>query len=100
MKLAGMGCSLRQPRREPHPSGLTPLSALARHFGDVSVVSLPRCWGRLVGGEALEQVVKVGVGELPLERGNDLLVVVLEGEQCCLGFGEAAEVVRGELARL
>src|SRR5260221_7949483 len=49
-----------------------------------------------VGGEALEQEVEVGRGELPLERGGDLLVVILEGQQRCCCLGEAAEVVRAE----
>lgn len=54
--------------------------------------------GWLVGVEALEQEVEVGFGELPLEWGGDLLVVVLEGQQPCFsfGFGEAAEVVGGQ----
>src|SRR5260370_41479067 len=47
-------------------------------------------------GEALEQEVEVGLGELPLERGGELLVVILEGEQRCCCLGEAAEVVRGQ----
>jgi hypothetical protein len=37
--------------------------------------------GGVVGSEALEQLVEVGPGELPLERGGDVLVVVLEGQQ-------------------
>jgi hypothetical protein len=49
-----------------------------------------------VGGEALEQEVEVGGGELPLERGGDLLVVVLEGQEPGFCLGEAAEVVRGQ----
>src|SRR5216683_5293429 len=49
-----------------------------------------------VGGETLEQVIEVGLGELPLERGGDLLVVVLEGQQPGFYLGEAAEVVGGQ----
>jgi hypothetical protein len=49
-----------------------------------------------VGGEALEQEIEVGLGELPLERRGDLLVVVLEGQQPGFYLGEAAEVVRGQ----
>jgi hypothetical protein len=49
-----------------------------------------------VGSEAFEQEVEVGRGELPLERGGDLLVVVLEGQQRGLCLGEAAEVVWGQ----
>jgi hypothetical protein len=52
-----------------------------------------------VGGEAFEEEVEVGLGELPLERGGDLLVVVVEGEQRGLGFGEAAEVVGVRILR-
>jgi len=49
-----------------------------------------------VGREALEQEGQVGLGELPLERGGDLLVVILEGQQRCFCLGQAAEVVRGQ----
>jgi hypothetical protein len=49
-----------------------------------------------VGGEAFEQEGQVGPGELPLERGGDLLVVVLEGQQPGSRLGEAGEVVRAE----
>src|SRR5260221_14180235 len=55
-----------------------------------------QCWGWFVGGEALEQEVEVGLGELPLERGGDLLVVGLKGQQRGFCLGEAAEVARGE----
>ena len=44
-----------------------------------------------MGGEALEQEGEVGLGELPLERGGDLLIVVLEGQQP-VGFQNSATV--------
>ena len=45
---------------------------------------------------ACEQDAQVGLGELPLERGGDLLVVVLEREQARLDRGEVGEVVGRE----
>ena len=46
-----------------------------------------------MGGDALEQVGQVRLGELPLDRSGDLLVVIPEGQQPCFCLIEAAEVV-------
>jgi len=50
----------------------------------------------VVGGDAGEQGVQVVGGELPLERGGDLGVVVLEVEQSLLDLCEIGEVVGGQ----
>jgi hypothetical protein len=41
-----------------------------------------------VGGDALEEGVEVALGELPLERCGDLLVVLLEGQQAGFDLGK------------
>ena len=46
--------------------------------------------------ESLGQAVEVRAGELPLERGGDLLVAAAEREQPLVERVEIGEVVRGE----
>src|SRR5712691_1879198 len=43
--------------------------------------------------KAGEEFVQVGAGEGPLKGSGGLLVVVLEGEQTLLEFGEGGEVI-------
>ena len=50
--------------------------------------------------EASEEFVQVGAGEGPLKRTGGLLVVVLEGQQALLEFGEGGKVIGGEDLRL
>ena len=45
--------------------------------------------------EASEEFVQVGAGKGPLKRTGGLLVVVLEGQQADLKFGEGGEVIWG-----
>jgi hypothetical protein len=54
-------------------------------------VDLDAILGEVV--ESLEQPVEVAAGELPLERGGDLLVVAAEGQQVVLERVEVFEVV-------
>jgi hypothetical protein len=49
--------------------------------------------GTGVGGKALEQELEVGLGELPLARGGDLLVV-REGQQSGLYLSGAPKSFR------
>jgi hypothetical protein len=51
----------------------------------------------VVHGDPGEQGVQVSLGELPLEGGGHLFVVLLEGQQPRLHLGEAGEVAGGEL---
>src|SRR5260370_28661862 len=46
--------------------------------------------------KAGEEFVEVGAGEGPLKGAGGLLVVVLEGEQTLLEFGEGGEVIGSE----
>jgi hypothetical protein len=69
------------------------LSALAWNFGDVWPVITRRGPGLVRGRRALEQEIEVRLRELPLERGGDLLVVALEGQQSDFYLSGAAEVV-------
>jgi len=46
--------------------------------------------------EASEEFVQVGAGEGPPKRTGGLLVMVLEGQQALLEFGEGGEVIGRE----
>ena len=46
--------------------------------------------------KTVEKFVQVGAGEGPLKGSGGLLVVVLEGEQTLLEFGEEGEVIGSE----
>lgn len=54
---------------------------------------------RLLFSKAAEQPVEIGAGVAPVERGRDLLVAGLEGQQSAFDLGEVGEVVRVSTVR-